>query len=235
MKNVREMMKIMKFPLIASLLSTSLMAQNDNSAMHNLVIATAESYVRENVSASPNSKIMISAKKIDKRINIPVCPLPLVVSTNNRFDQSSITTKVQCPSNHWFIYLSVKVEEVQPVVVPNTALSPGTILTKDNLDIVNINKNRLRSTTYHEPESLIGARLKRRSRPGQPISPSMLCFVCKGDNIIIVAQAGNMQIKTSGVAQQDGNIGDTIIVKNKRSKKHIGAKVVNIKQVEVQI
>ena len=229
------MMKILKFPLIASLLSAPLLAQNDNFAMHNLVTNTAESYIRENISASPHSKITISAKKIDKRINIPVCPLPLTASTSNRFDQSSVTVKVECPSNHWFIYLSVKVEEVQPVVVPNTALSPGTILTKDNLEIININKNRLRSTTYQEPETLIGARLKRRSRPGQPISPSMLCFVCKGDAIVIVAQASNVQIKTSGVAQQDGNIGDTIIVKNKRSKKRIGAKVVSIKQVEVQI
>lgn len=228
-------MKILKFPLIASLLSTPVMAQTDNSAMHDLVTDTAESYVRENVFPSPGSKITISAKEIDKRIKIPVCPLPLTSSTNNRFDQSSVTVKVQCPSNDWFIYLSVKIEEVQPVVVPNTALSPGTILTMDNLETIDVNKNRLRSTTFQEPATLIGARLKRRSRPGQPISPSMLCFVCKGDAIVIVAQAGNMQIKTSGVAEQDGNIGDTIIVKNKRSKKRIGARVVSIKQVEVQI
>lgn len=161
--------------------------------------------------------------------------MPLTASTHNRFDQSSVTVKVRCPSNDWFIYLSVKVDEVQPVVVPNTALSPGTILTKENLQVVDVNKKRLRSTTYQSTEDLIGARLKRRSRPGQPISPNMLCFVCKGDAIVIVAQAGNMQIKTSGIAEQDGNIGDTIIVKNKRSKKRIGAKVVSIKQVEVQI
>lgn len=228
-------MKILKFPLIASLLSMPVMAQNDNSAIHDLVTDTAESYVRENVFPSPGSKITIAAKEIDKRIKIPVCPLPLTSSTNNRFDQSSVTVKVQCPSNDWFIYLSVKIEEVQPVVVPNTALSPGTILTMDNLQTINVNKNRLRSTTFQEPAALIGARLKRRSRPGQPISPNMLCFVCKGDAIVIVAQAGNMQIKTSGVAEQDGNIGDTIIVKNKRSKKRIGARVVSIKQVEVQI
>lgn len=228
-------MKILKFPLIASLLSAPVMAQNDNSAMHDLVAETAQSYVRENVYPSPGSKMTISVKEIDKRIKIPVCPLPLTTSTNNRFDQSSVTVKVECPSNDWFIYLSVKIDEVQPVVVPNTALSPGTVLTIDNLETIDVDKNRLRSTTFQEPETLVGARLKRRSRPGQPISPNMLCFVCKGDAIVIVAQAGNMQIKTSGVAEQDGNIGDTIIVKNKRSKKRIGAKVVSIKQVEVQI
>ena len=44
-----------------------------------------------------------------------------------------------------------------------------------------------------------------------------------------------MQVKASGVAMQDGNIGDTIIVTNTRSKKQINARVASTNEVVVGI
>lgn len=206
----------------------------ENSA-HQFAMETAEMFVKENVSSTPGSTITIKASTIDPRINVPVCPLPFEATTSSSFEQSNITVKLNCPSNDWFLYLVVKVNEVQPVVVPNSALSPGSILTLDNLNIINMNKNKLRGSTYSTKEELLGARLKRRTRAGNPIAPNMLCFVCKGDSIVIVAEISGMIIKTSGIAQQDGNIGDTILVKNKSSKKQVGAKVVSTKAVKVNI
>lgn len=235
MKNIPEMMKILKYSMLLVICSVHLSAKSQENSAHHVAIETAESFVKQNLTSVPGSTTTIKANDIDPRINVPVCPLPLEASTNTSFEQSNITVKVSCPSNDWFLYLGVKVNEVQPVVVPNTALSPGSILTKDNLQVVNVNKNKLRGTTYTSVEDLVGARIKRRSRPGNPISPSMLCFVCKGDSIVIVAEISGMIIKTSGVAEQDGNIGDTILVKNKRSKKRIGAQVVSIKAVKVHI
>ena len=44
-----------------------------------------------------------------------------------------------------------------------------------------------------------------------------------------------MQVKATGVAMQDGNIGDTISVTNSRSKKQINARVASTSEVVVNI
>ncbi|UAA39470.1 flagellar basal body P-ring formation protein FlgA [Paraneptunicella aestuarii] len=236
MKNIPEMMKILKYSLLGLALAVQGHSVAQENPSHQLVVEAAESFVRNNIPQTDDSIITVEANSIDPRLNIPVCPLPLEVSNSSgTLMQSNVTVKVSCPSNNWFIYTVVNVNEVQPVVVPNTALSPGSVLTADDLDVVQVDKKRLRGSTYTSVESLIGARLKRRSRPNQPITPNMLCFVCKGDSIVIMAEVSGMKIKTSGIAEQDGNIGDTILVKNRRSKKVIDAKVVSVNQVQVHI
>ena len=124
---------------------------------------------------------------------------------------------------------------MQPVVVISNAVSPGTILNSGNIKLVDMNRALLRRTTFSSVEEVLGARIKRRVRPGQPITPNNLCFVCKGDTIIINASNAVMQVKATGVAMQDGNIGDTINVTNSRSKKQINARVASINEVIVGI
>jgi len=235
MKNISEMLKRLKFPVFLLAISSSLPLTAQQLSAHHAVTEAAEQYVRNNISPEIGSTLTVKAKEIDQRIKVPHCPLPLETSNSNAFNQSNVTVKVSCPSNDWFIYLVVKVKEMQPVVVPHSALSPGSVLTSSNLKVIEVEKSRLRGTTFRSKEALIGARLKRRSRADHPISPNMLCFVCKGDPVTIMAEVGGMTIKASGTAQQDGNIGDTILVRNKRSKKRVDAKVISVNAVRVRI
>lgn len=235
MKNLSEMLKRLKFPVFLLAISSPLHSTAQQMSAHHAVTEAAEQYVRDNISPEIGSTLTIEAKEIDQRVKVPHCPLPLETTNTGSFNQSNVTVKVNCPSNDWFIYLVVRVKEMQPVVVPHTALSPGSILTTSNLKILNVEKSRLRGTTFRRIEDLVGARLKRRSRPDHPISPNMLCFVCKGDPVTIMAEVGGMTIKASGTALQDGNIGDTILVRNKRSKKRVDAKVISVNTVKVRI
>jgi flagella basal body P-ring formation protein FlgA len=143
--------------------------------------------------------------------------------------------KAQCSDNNWYIFMVVKATETQPVVVISNAVSPGTLLTADNLHIVNMNKKRLRSSTFADIEDVVGARIKRRVTAGRPVDPNNLCYVCKGDNVTISAGNPSMRVKTSGVALEDGRMGETIQVKNRRSNKKIYARVAGTGQVEIGI
>lgn len=236
MKNIPDLMKILKYSLFGGVLCSASVFSDEELLAHKLVSEAAETYVTQQTVVNEGAKVSIKAHPIDKRLKVPFCPLPLEASSSNgTLGQSSVTVKVSCPSNKWFMYTVVKVHEVQTVVVPSSAMSPGSVLTSSNLETVEIDKRRLRGSTFASKEQLIGARLRRRSRPGQPISPNMLCFVCKGDAIVIIAEISGMKIKTTGVAEQDGNIGDTILVKNRRSKKRLDAKVVSVNHVQVHI
>lgn len=216
--------------------STTLTASAENNLARKQVIDTVENYVLQQLSARQGDGIEVKAMPIDPRIDIPLCHSGLDVSASDEaLRQSNVTVKAQCKDVNWYLYLVVKAKQIQEVVVLNTTVSPGTLLTSENVSLVKMDKKQLRTSTFADINSVIGARLKRRTRAGQPIVPNQLCFVCKGDSVLITADAKGLEIKTKGVAQQDGNVGDTIAVRNSNSQKLIRGRVTDVNEVSVRI
>lgn len=222
--------------LVSILYSFCQFAQANELTPRDSIRKGAEQYVVTQYELSAHSTLSISASKIDERVTIPSCPTPIEYSASSEaISQSNIAVKAFCNDSNWYMYLMVSAIEMQSVVVIASAVSPGTILTERNLKIIEMNKSLIRRTTYADIQQVIGARMKRRVRPGQPVSPSNLCFVCKGDRIVINASSGRMLVKATGLALEDGNIGDTISVKNTRSKKQVNARIVSTNEVRVNI
>ena len=210
-------------------------AAENNLAPHKL-LELAEQYVTSHLSQQNEHTLIVKAMSIDSRLSIPECKSPLTFFANNEaLNQSSVTVKASCPDNNWYMFLVVRATVMQPVVVISSAVSPGTVLSKQNVDLVDMEKRHLRTTTYADIDEVIGARIKRRLRPGRPVEPRNLCFVCEGDNVVINASTSGIQVKASGIALEDGNIGDTILVRNSRSKKQLDARVISISEVKVRI
>lgn len=240
---MKKLPSIMRFKKIFALSLSALAfwqtavfaAQSDEQGRAALVAETLQ-YVTEALENQGMMGLNVEVQQLDTRIDIPRCPSPLALSaTAESLMQSNITVRAKCGDTGWYLYLMVKATEMQSVVVFKDTISPGTLLTADNVAVVQIDKKTLRSSTYSSIDQVLGARSKRRSRSGQPIIPNQLCFVCKGDSIVIKANVSGLEIKTSGIAQQDGNLGDTIAVQNASSKKMIYARVSNPRQVNVGI
>jgi flagella basal body P-ring formation protein FlgA len=207
-----------------------------NATIHQSIQQQAELYVQQHAYIDEGADVNIKAAVIDSRIHIPVCKSPFeFTSSDSNLKQSNVSVKVSCPNTNWYLFTSVQVEQTKPVVVTSETMSPGALLTERNLYIADIPINRLRGSTYSDTQYLIGARLKRRVRPGQIINNGMLCFVCKGDKVTIIAQSSGLSLKVSGIAQQDGNLGDTIRVQNAQSKKMVSATVSSTSEVSIQI
>jgi flagellar basal body P-ring formation protein FlgA len=221
---------------ITPLLANFVAAQSDNNLAQIQLMQNVEQYVVQQLSTADVANLSVNAMPLDARIEVPECPQPLTISASDEaLQQANITVKASCESSGWYLFLMVKAVQMQNVATLSSAVSPGTLLTRSNVEIVEVDKKLLRTTTFADIESVLGARVKRRLQPGQPINPNQLCFVCKGDNIVISAGIQGLSIRTSGVAEQDGNIGDTIRVRNLSSDKVIAARVVSVKNVEVSI
>lgn len=211
-------------------------AASENNLSPQKLLELAEQYISFHFSQKNEQSLIVKAMPIDSRLSIPECKSTLnFFASNEALNQSNITVKASCPDSNWYMFLVVRVKIMQPVVVISSAVSPGTVLSKQNVELVEMEKRHLRSTTYADIDEVIGARIKRRLRPGRPVHPKNLCFVCKGDNIVISASSTGMQIKANGIALEDGNIGDTILVRNSRSKKQLDARVISISKVKVRI
>jgi flagella basal body P-ring formation protein FlgA len=221
----------------AGLLNFSLLttASEINFSQQQL-LSGAEEYVLSQLNSDSSDSLKVKAMSIDSRLTIPQCNSALIFSASNEsLNQSNVTVKANCPDSNWYMFLVVSAKQMQSVVVISSAVSPGTVLTEHNIKVVEMNKKLLRSTTFADIQDVIGARVKRRTRAGRPVDPNNLCFVCKGDSIVIRAGSSAMQVKASGIALQDGNLGDTILVRNSRSKKKIDAQVVSTNTVKVII
>lgn len=183
-----------------------------------------------------DTNINIKIVNIDNRINIPECTEGFQYHiSDDALQQSYMTVRVSCGNNDWYLFTSAQVTRTKKIVVTAGAISPGTVLSADNLTFANVDIRRLRHTAFTNIDDLIGARMKRRISDGQAIQSNMLCFVCKGDRITISATLSGMAVKTSGIAQQDGVIGDNIKVINASSQKAIIAEVASAQEVVIHL
>jgi flagella basal body P-ring formation protein FlgA len=221
---------------IITCLFTSITAADENNLVKEQLISQAEEFVLNQLNPNFDKTIDVVAMPIDKRVNIPACSSSLIFSSSpEALSQSNVSVKAECQDNNWYMFMVVKATETQAVVIISRAVSPGTLLTNDNLNVINMNKKRLRSSTFSDIEDVVGARIKRRVSAGRPVDPKNLCYVCKGDRVTISAGTTNMMVKTSGIALEDGRMGQTIQVKNRRSDKKIHARVASTGQVEINM
>lgn len=220
--------------IMSSAVSFSCVATN---SLHRVVENGAKDYLVSQLSDNTaDTNIDVDMVKIDDRINIPECPEGYQYHTSEEaLRQSYISVRVSCQNNDWYLFTSGQVSRTKDIVVTYGAVSPGTVLNSSNLKMASVDIKRLRYTTFTNIETLVGARMKRRATNGQAIQANMLCFVCKGDRITISAEVGKMKVKTAGIAQQDGVVGDNIQVLNASSKKTVIARVASVEKVVIQL
>ena len=208
-----------------------------SSERHEAIEAGVERYLLNALqNDEQDTDVQISVVNIDDRIAIPECGEGFEYHADNEaLAQSYISVRVSCRDNDWYLFSSAQVSRTRQIVVTAGMISPGTVLTSENLQLADIDVKRLRHTAYSDLQQLIGARMKRRVREGSPVQANMLCFVCKGDRITITARTAGMQVKTAGIAQQDGVVGDTIKVVNASSNKSVIAEVASAQTVVVNL
>ena len=238
MKNINNKMRITFYRSFTSLVLGLLSAQRYGATTnHERVEEGAKQYlINQLIDTTQDTNIDVDIVKIDDRINIPDCPTGFQYNASQEaLSQSYISVRVSCKNNEWYLFTSGQVTRTKEIVVTQGAISPGTVLTSSNLALAKVDVRRLRYTAFTDLDSLIGARMKRRITDGQAIQSNMLCFVCKGDRITITAEVAGMEVKTAGIAQQDGVVGDNIKVINASSQKAVIARVASPEEVVIHL
>lgn len=131
-----------------------------------------------------------------------------------------------------------QVDLFEEVVVTVQPISSGTTLTLDNLKMERRNLSRSNSSLEFitDINKVLGLAARRSVGTGIILDSSMITkpvILQRGQTVTIVAQRGGIEIRTSGVARQDGYEGQLIRVQNIDSKKMLSAKVINSETVRV--
>ncbi|WP_149981592.1 flagellar basal body P-ring formation chaperone FlgA [Pseudoalteromonas rhizosphaerae] len=197
----------------------------------------AVSHVYDQLDPNTADDKELSALTLDSRIPDRGCNSDLAfnIPTEPPFNRQ-ITVQIKCDDlNGWSQYVHVRMIELTPVIIATENLSRGEVIEAHHLRLIMKPKHFVRAQYLQDQELLIGSRSKRNIRSGYPVALNQICMVCKGDNVTIFAIIRGLKIKTSGLALEDGTLGEQVKVKNAKSGKVLNARVDGVESVQVII
>ena len=129
----------------------------------------------------------------------------------------------------------IKVKKTFKLIKLNKNLEKKSVIKLEDLDLIISNKLTQKSF-FNNKNELIGRKLKHNLKMGQLLHPRYLYEkfeIESGDFLSITSSIGNASVTVSGEAQNSGNLGDLISVKNLRSGKIVKGYIKKNKIIKV--
>jgi len=193
-------------------------------------------YIENNVSIPAQGQLKVEVSAIDPRISLQPCISPLTANIPEKHNGRNVNVKIICPDEKsWHLYIPVKIHTIVPILVTRTRLAKGSLLDNSNIEVIFRDSGQIRGAVLTDPNVVVGARLKRNLSSGSAITNKNTCFVCKGQSVTIIAKSASFEIKSLGIALEDGSMGELIAVKNKKSGRVVQGQVNAINQVVINL
>jgi flagella basal body P-ring formation protein FlgA len=167
----------------------------------------------------------------NKADNLPDCESTIQYqrATPNNAPIGRVNYLISCTHPNWKIRAHAKVKIGLDVWHAKTDINPNQILKKQDIQLQRGVISRHTQRFITSSQQLINQQTKRRIRSGKIILPSQLqqrLLVERGDEVIIKAGSGSFVVSMKGKAQQNGQLGDKIYIKNLSSGNEIQAKII---------
>lgn len=207
-------------PLLTSLICFVLPAMTGHTAdfqSRESIEHAAYLYVFNEVQANyDNAQIVMDP--LDSRLRLQACDNQLETFSNHgKIGLGKQTIGIRCNSPvAWSVYTSAKVKVFRPVVVTTRPLNADHIISKSDLKIQSLDIGSLRKGYINKPQQIIGQQLKYSLAMGTIINSKNLRpqkIIQRGELIMLVATAGQMEVRMSGTALSDGSLGQRVRVK----------------------
>ncbi|OUQ99708.1 flagella basal body P-ring formation protein FlgA [Pluralibacter gergoviae] len=159
----------------------------------------------------------------------PCARSPFVTLSGDRADIFRLRLDVRCEEGRgWNTVVTVKPDISVSVVTARRSIERGETLSADNITVEKVNIAATRGSAVLHADDIIGLTVKRRIRPQQPVTLSLLdlpLLVNRGQRVTMIAEQDGVQAQTVGEAMKKGRKGDVIKVKNERSGRVVSAVV----------
>lgn len=158
---------------------------------------------------------------------MPTCTTPLSVSLSGAAPYEQAT--VQCAAPRWTLYVAVTVEQSETVVVAAKPLTAGQNLTADDLMLKRLPIQAFAGRQiFTTPAELVGDNILMSLSAGMMISQNIVqspLIVKAGQMVSVHVYSGGVELSLDAVAEQDGHIGQTILLTNPISHRRFSAEV----------
>jgi flagella basal body P-ring formation protein FlgA len=227
--------KFLKYPLgfilTASVLCSAFSLQAASFSPQQLTAATAQ-WLKQQKEVPEGAQSQLST--LDPRLAHKQCDLPLEFSFAGPVSHQA-TVQIRCQSpQSWHLFVSARFSQQTEAVHSLRNIALGSQITADMLTLGQTDLRLARGSLITDPALVVGARVKRSLSAGQVVTLQDLCLVCKGDIVTISGLNNGLEVRTVGIAQMDGILGDQIQVTNRQSNRTIVAEVVAVKKVAIK-
>lgn len=198
---------------------------------------TVEDYLER---SELQARYEINVNPLDPRLRLAACDSDLTQSLESPAQPvGRVTVRVSCPgSAPWTLFVPAQVHLLLPVVVSTRPLDRETIIGADDITLIEQDIGPLSRGYLTSPELVIGRKMTRALRAGQPLTPALLQVaesIKRGDQVVISARSGAINVRMPGEALSGGTLGQQISVRNLGSQRVIKARVMGPGQVEVEM
>ncbi len=220
---------------VLCLLTPSVAAQQIQSLSS--IRETARTFAEETIVAG-HERADVEIGRLDSRLRLQKCDTPLEAFRSPGQQNGGRTTiGVRCTSPRpWTIYVSARINSYADVYTTARSLGRGERIREADLRLVEANTGNLSQGYYTDLEQLLGMEMRRPSRPGEVLTPSMVAaprLVTRGQTVTVLAEAGAARITMQGTALEDGTLGERIRVRNPRSDRVVEGEITGQGRVRV--
>ena len=232
-------------PLALLALGLGTTARADNVTLPDLLIGVTQGFLEFTVedylaTTQTPGRYEIQVSQLDPRLRMPMCDKELTATLESPAQPiGRVTVKVRCEgAAPWTVFVPAQVKLFRDVVVVARPLKRTGIIGYDDVvlrerDISLISQGYLTSV-----DQAVGQKLTRPVVTDQVITLVHLEqaeVIRKGDQVVISASSGALQVKMPGEALSNGGMSEQIRVKNLNSNRVIKARVTAPGHVEVAL
>ncbi|MFW0759427.1 flagellar basal body P-ring formation chaperone FlgA [Pseudomonas sp. H11T01] len=215
----------------------------DSVTLPDLLIGVTQGFLEFTVedylaTSQTQGRYEIQVNQLDPRLRMPLCDKELTATLESPAQPlGRVTVKVRCDgASPWTVFVPAQVRLFREVVTTTRPLKRTGIIEPEDValrerDISQINQGYLTSV-----DQAIGQKLVRPMVTDQVITlvhMEQAEVVRKGDQVVISARSGTLNVRMPGEALSNGGLSEQIRVKNLNSQRVIKARVTAPGQVEV--
>lgn len=190
---------------------------------HEAIREAAKHYLEQNPPTS-DGRIEFTVGHLDSRLRLHPCDLPLDVfypPGGRRTGHATLGVRCAGPKP-WKLYIPISIKIYRPVAVAQRALVRGEILNEEDIALVDKDVSRLGFGYIVDIANVMGKEARRSVSAGAVITPNHLAaphIVERGQTVVILANAGGIEVRMTGEALADGALNERIQVRNKQSRR----------------
>jgi flagella basal body P-ring formation protein FlgA len=217
----------------------------DSVTLPDLLIGVTQGFLEFTVedylaTSQTQGRYEIQVNQLDPRLRMPLCDKELTATLESPAQPlGRVIVRVRCDgASPWTVFVPAQVRLFREVVTTTRPLKRTGIINPEDVtlrerDISQINQGYLTSV-----DQAIGQKLVRPMVSDQVITLVHLEqaeVVRKGDQVVISARSGTLNVRMPGEALSNGGMNEQIKVKNLNSQRVIKARVTAPGQVEVAL
>lgn len=222
-----------------ALLAGSNRTQAEPTLGPDAIAAAAERALRSQAGGDATA-LTLEPAPLDTRLRLIACDRPLHATIVGDGEIHARTVvAVSCEGAvRWTIYTSFAVESRATVLVARRALPIGSALAPSDVQSEMRKVPGLPGNYVCDPAAITGQQLARAVAAGEPLPLEALApapLVRRGQEVVLLARSGGIEVRVAGVALADGRLAEHIKVENSSSQRVVEGIVRSTNLVEAPL